>query len=61
MNELETKRTSLNDYKPTNDKDLLSSIIFNNPKLKMKKVFQIFELKKLLDSIKRIKIYLSCQ
>ncbi len=51
LDELESKRPPLLDYKLTSSKDLLSSIIVGNPKLKLKQILQMHDLKYLLDTI----------
>lgn len=51
LDELENKRPPLLDYKATNDKALLSDLIFNNPELGSKRILQMYGLSKALESI----------
>ncbi len=51
LDELEGKRSILPDYKPTNDKALLASLVLNNPELKPKQILQMFGLKKTLETV----------
>ena len=51
LDELESKRPPLLDYKATNDKALLAVLIFNNPDLSAKRILQIFGLTKALESM----------
>lgn len=51
MEELESKRLPLHDYKATNDKGLLADLRFNNPKFSIRKIFQIYGLLKDLEII----------
>ncbi len=50
IDELESKRSVLLDYKPSNDKSLLTTLIINNPELSPKQILQMFGLKKALES-----------
>jgi hypothetical protein len=50
IDELEGKRPMLLDYKAT-DKALLTDLIFNNPKLTHKRIFQLYGLKKATELI----------
>jgi len=49
MDELESKRPLLLDYKPANHKALLAVLIFNNPDLGAKQILQLYGLKRVLD------------
>lgn len=49
--ELESKRSALLDYKPANDKALLTALIMNNHELSTTKILQMFGLKKALESV----------
>ena len=51
LDELESKRPPLLDYRAANDKALLADLIFNNPELGSKKIMQLFGLSKALESI----------
>lgn len=51
IDELESKRTPLFDYKASNDKALLAALILNNPKLSSKRIMQIFGLSKALEAM----------
>lgn len=51
IDEFESKRSSLLDYKPANDKALLAALIMNNPELSTTKILQMFGLKKALESV----------
>lgn len=51
IDELESKRSALLDYKPANDKALLTTLIMNNPELSSTKILQMFGLKKALESV----------
>lgn len=51
LQELESKRPVLLDYKATDDKALLAVLILNNPNLSAKRILQIFGLKKALESM----------
>lgn len=50
LNELESKRLPLLDYKPANSNTLLADLVINNPNLGVRKTFQLFGLKQALDS-----------
>ena len=49
LDELESKRPLLLDYKPANDKALLADLILNNPELTPAKILQLFGLKQALN------------
>jgi len=49
LDELESKRPILLNYKPSNDKAFLVDLIFNNPDLGPKQVLQLYGLKHALD------------
>ena len=49
LDELESKRPTILDYKPANDKALLVDLIFNNPDLGSKNIIQIYGLSKALE------------
>ncbi len=51
LDEIESKRPPLLDYKPVNDKALLADLIFNNPELSPAKILQLFGLKQALNSM----------
>lgn len=51
IDELESKRPSLLDFKATNDKALLFDLILNNPELAPKRIMQIFGLSKALEIV----------
>lgn len=51
LDEIESKRLPLFDYKPTNSKGLLAELIVQNPELKLKRIVQIFGLKQIFDSV----------
>ena len=51
LDELESKRSILPDYKSTNDKALLATLVLNNPELKTKQILQMFGLKKILETV----------
>lgn len=51
LDEIESKRLPLFDYKPTNSKGLLAELIIQNPELKLKRIVQIFGLKQIFDSV----------
>lgn len=51
LDELESKRFSLLDYTAVNDKALLADLIFSNPELSPRRIFQIFGLSKALAAI----------
>lgn len=48
---LEGKRSSLVNFKPLNDKQLLSTLVLHNPTLKPKQLLMFFGLKKALETI----------
>ena len=48
LDELESKRPALLDYKVTSGKALLADLIFNNPTIKPKQILQIYGLKQAL-------------
>jgi len=45
LDELESKRPLLLDYKPANEKALFADLIFNNPEMSPKQILQLFGLK----------------
>ena len=49
LDELESKRLPLLDYKAANDKALLAELIVNNPEIKAPKILQIYGLAKALE------------
>lgn len=51
VDELESKRLAITDYRKTNDKALLTDLIFHNPQLGPKQIFQRFGLKKILETV----------
>ncbi len=51
LDELESKRLLLLDYRPKDDKALLAALIVNNPELSPKHVIQMFGLKKALEIV----------
>ncbi|MDR3646632.1 MAG: hypothetical protein P4L22_03765 [Candidatus Babeliales bacterium] len=51
VDELESKRPKLLDYKVKSDKGLLTDLIINNPDLDSKKVLQLFGLKKAIEVV----------
>jgi len=51
LNELESKRPALLDYKAKNDDALLAALIFNNPELGPKQILQMLGLKKALEIV----------
>ncbi len=51
LDELESKRSTLPDYKPKDDKTLLAALIFNNPTMSPKQIMQMFGLKKALEIV----------
>jgi len=51
LDELESKRSVLIDFRPVNDKALLSALILNNPDLGPTKIIQMFGLKKIFETI----------
>ena len=51
LNELESKRLSLFDYKTTNSKSLLADLVVNNPSIGPLKTMQIYGLKQAFDNI----------
>lgn len=52
LDELESKRPPLLDYRAANDKALLADLIFNNPELGSKRILQIYGLSKALELVK---------
>jgi hypothetical protein len=48
LDELESQRPLLLDYKPKSEKALLVDLVMNNPELKPKKLFQLYGLKQAL-------------
>ncbi|CAN5117679.1 hypothetical protein BH09DEP1_BH09DEP1_6340 [soil metagenome] len=53
INELESKRPPLIDYKATSDKALLADLIFNNPMVNSKRIIQMYGLSKALEIVNR--------
>lgn len=51
LDELEALRLAILDYKPTSSKDLLASLIIGNPKMTLRQLLQMHDLKQLLDSV----------
>lgn len=51
LDELESKRQPLLDYRTANDKDLLAELIFNNPELGSKRIMQMYGLSKALETM----------
>lgn len=51
LGELENRRSVLMDYKASNDKALLSDLVFNNPDLGPKQILQIYGFKKALEIV----------
>lgn len=51
LDEIESKRLPLFDYKPTNSKALLAELIVQNPELKLKRIVQTYGLKQIFDSV----------
>lgn len=51
LDELESKRLALFDYKPTTSKALLADLIIRNPKLGLKRTIQLYGLKQIFDTI----------
>ena len=51
LDEVESKRPALLDYKVTSGKALLADLIFNNPSLKPKQILQIYGLKRALEDV----------
>ena len=51
LDELESRRLPLLDYKAGSDKALLANLIFNNPELAPKQVLQIYGLKQALERV----------
>ena len=51
LDELESKRPPLLDYRAANDKALLADLIFNNPELGSKRILQMYGLSKALEGI----------
>ncbi len=51
IDELESKRPLLLDYRAANDKALLADLIFNNPDLGSKRILQMYGLSKALEAI----------
>lgn len=49
LDEIESKRPPLLDYRPAHDKALLVELIFNNPELSPAKILQLFGLKQALN------------
>lgn len=51
LDEVESNRLPLFDYKPANPKALLAELIVQNPKLKLKRIMQIYGLKQVFDTV----------
>jgi len=51
LDELESKRLALFDYRPATPKALLADLIIKNPKLGLKKIIQVYGLKQIFDTI----------
>lgn len=51
LNELESKRLPLFDYKPSSPKSLLADLIIRNPKLGLKRTIQLYGLKQVFDTM----------
>ncbi len=51
LDELESKRLPIFDYKIENDKAYLDDLAFNNPQLSVKKILQIYGLHKAIEAI----------
>ena len=51
LDELENRRPPLIDYSSSNDKALLTDLIFNNPEFSANKILQIFGFKKALEIV----------
>ncbi len=51
LDEIESKRPPLLDYKPSNDKALLVDLVLNNPELSPTKILQLFGLKQVLTTM----------
>ena len=49
LDEIESRRPALLDYKGANEKDLLAALIVHNPELQPKQIFQIFGLQQALN------------
>lgn len=62
LDELESKRPPLLDYKVSTPKALLVDLIFNNPDLSPKQIFQMYGLKRALDivTLRELRVMLSC-
>lgn len=50
LDELESKRLALFDYKPTTPSTLLADLVINNPSIGIRKTIQLFGLKQAFDS-----------
>jgi len=50
LDELESKRLPLFDYKPTSPKSLLADLVINNPNMGIRKTIQLYGLKQAFDS-----------
>lgn len=50
LDELESKRLTLFDYKPTTPNSLLADLVINNPSIGIRKTIQLFGLKQAFDS-----------
>ncbi len=51
LDELESKRLPLFDYKPSSPKSLLADLVIRNPKLGLKRTIQLYGLKQVFDTM----------
>lgn len=51
LDELESKRLALLDYKPTTPKALLADLVIQNPHLGLKQIIHLFGLKQIFDTV----------
>jgi hypothetical protein len=51
LDEIESKRLRLFDYKPANPKSLLADLIIGNPHLGLKRIIQLYGLKQIFDTV----------
>ncbi len=51
LDEIESKRLKLFDYKPANSKSLLADLIIRNPHLGLKRIIQLYGLKQIFDTV----------
>ena len=63
LDELESKRPILLDYKAKSDKQLLVDLVFNNPHLAPKQILQLFGLKQAMNimSLRELRLLLTQQ